>query len=193
MLIDNVWLAIIVWGIIYILDYYLTLYAAHLYQTHLIKFVVFEGSFELTPYFQDDVNLLRRISPRFLFVWIMSFNLLFLIWFLSTRWWNVPWLFSLVYGSLFLREAAVHMRHIRNLTLSLFSRTAGGLKGQIEYSRWLILKLSAVELLSFAGLFLLIYLALGSWLFLGGSISCLYTGLQHWLMSKKVYSTAVIT
>ena len=184
-LIHNVWLAIIVWGIIYLSDYCLTIYTAHLYQTHLRKYVIFEGSFELTPYFQKDVNALRRVSPRFLALWLLSFILLFLIWFLAVRLLGAPWIFSLVFGSLFLREVAIHMRHIRNLTLSLLTHTAGGLKGQIEYSRWLILKLSAAELLSFAGLFFLTYLALGSLLFLGGAISCFYTGLQHWMMSRK--------
>ncbi len=114
-LIHNVWLAIIVWGIIYISDYYLTLYAAHLYQTHLKKFVVFEGSFELTPIFQKDVDSLRRISPRFIILLVLSFILIFLIWFLAVKFLNIPQLFYLAFGSLFLREAAIHMRHIRNL------------------------------------------------------------------------------
>jgi hypothetical protein len=184
-LIDNVWLAIIVWGIIYVSDYYLTIYAAHLYQIHLKEFVVFEGSFELTPIFQKDVDSLRRISPRFVILLVLSFVLIFLIWLLAVKFLKVPQIFSFSFGSLILREAAIHLRHLRNLALSLFTRTAGGLNGHIEYSRWLILKLSAVELLSFAGLFFLTYLALGSWLFLGGAVSCLYTGLQHWFMSKK--------
>jgi hypothetical protein len=79
----------------------------------------------------------------------------------------------------------VHLRHLRNLVLSLFTRAAGGLIGQIQYARWLILKLSAIELFSFAGLFLVTALLLSSWLFLGGAISCLVTGCQHWLMSRK--------
>jgi len=171
--------------LIYLSDYYLTIYSAHLYQTHLKNYIIFEGSFELTPYFQEDVNLLRRASPRFLALWILSLILLFLMWFLAVRILGGPWIFSLIFGSLFLREVAVHMRHLRNLVLSLFTRAAGGLTGQIKYSRWLILKLSAVELFSFSGLFLVISLLLASWLFLGGAVSCLFTGWQHWLMSRK--------
>lgn len=181
----HLWLVLILWGMIYLSDYYLTIYSAYLYQTHLKKYIIFEGSFELTPYFQKDVNALRWISPRFLALWALSLILLGLIWFITVRLLGAPWLFSLVFGSLFLREVVVHLRHLRNLVLSLFTRAAGGLKGQIEYSRWLILKLSALEIFNFAGLFLLISLALGSWLFLGGAISCFYTSLQHWLMAKK--------
>jgi hypothetical protein len=173
------------WGIIYISDYYLTIYAAYLYQTHLKKYIIFEGSFELTPYFQKDVNALRRVSPRFLALWFLSLVLLWLLWFLTVRLLGVPWVFSLVFGSLFLREVAIHLRHFRNLALSLLTRAGGGLNGRIEYSRWLILRLSATGLLSFAGFFLLTSLALGSWSFLGGAISCFYTGLQHWFMSGK--------
>jgi hypothetical protein len=118
-------------------------------------------------------------------LWSLSLLLLGLLWVLTVRLLGVPWVFSLLFGSLFLREVAVHLRHFRNLALSLLTRTGGGLNGQIEYSRWLILKLSAMELLGFAGFFLLTSLALGSWLFLGGAISCLFTGLQHWFMSGK--------
>jgi hypothetical protein len=184
-LVQQVWLALVIWGIIYLSDYYLTIYTARLYQTHLKKHVIFEGSFELTPAFQKDINALRMVSPRFLALWLLSLVLIFLIWYLSVRVLDVPWLFSFLFGALFLREAAVHLRHLRNVALSGFTQAAGGLKGQLEYSRWLILKLSAVELLSFAGFCFLIFLALGSWFFFGGAISCLYTGVQYWLMSNK--------
>jgi hypothetical protein len=119
----------------------------------------------------------------------LSFILIFLLWFITTIVLRLPQLFSIFLGSLILREVAIHLRHIRNITLFRLVKSAGGLTGKVEYSRWLSLKMSAAELLSFAGLFLFISLALGSWLFLGGAISCFVTGFQHWGWSKKFHLT----
>jgi hypothetical protein len=51
-------------------------------------------------------------------------------------------------------------------------------------SRWINLRISAVEILSFGGLYLLLAIALGSWCFLGGAFSCVLTGISHWRMSS---------
>ncbi len=188
---QHIWLALLVWGLIYLSDYLLTIYSARLYQTYLSQYVVFEGSFELTPYFQKEVNALQWVSFRFWTVWILSLILIWLVWFLAVIALKSPWIFSLAYGALFLREASVHLRHARNLALSLVSRASGGLEGQLKYSRRLILKMSALELFSFAAFCLVITLVLGSWFFLGGVISCLYSGVQHWLMSRKQFKPSV--
>jgi hypothetical protein len=49
---------------LYVSDYLLTIASVRLYQAP--DKVVFEGSYEITPLFQNDVNALRRISPRLL-------------------------------------------------------------------------------------------------------------------------------
>ena len=183
---SNIWFVLILWIIIYSSDYYLTLYCATLYHTHLKEYIVFEGSFELTPYFQADVDTLRRISPRFVRALTLSLLLIGLLWLLTVNVLPLPGIFSFAIGGLLLREAAVHLRHGRNLALMRLTRTGGGLTGKVTYARWLLLKLSALELWAFAGLFLLIALAWGSWFFLGGGVFCLFTGLQHWRLSSKV-------
>ena len=69
-----------------------------------------------------------------------------------------------------------------------------GLRGRIEYPRWLSLRLSAVEILGFAVLFLVAFLISGSWFFIGGAISCLLTGVKHrdWA-AKADLETAHVT
>ena len=53
------------------------------------------------------------------------------------------------------------------------------------HHKWLTLRLSAVELLSVAGLFGLIALAGGGWAFFGGAAFNLITGLQQWALSDQ--------
>lgn len=181
----NLWFILIIWAIVYSSDYYLTVYSAHLYHTHLKNYIIFEGSFELTPYFQQDIDALRRVSPNFIRALVLSLILIGWIWFLTLKLFNVPGVYAFALGGLLLREAVVHLRHSRNLSLSLLSRAGGGLSGKVDYARPLILRVSALELLSFAGLFLVIFLAWSSWFFLGGAVFCLFSGVQHWRMAAK--------
>src|SRR5258708_24418110 len=47
----------ILWGLLYVSDYALTITCARLYGRQ--KTIVFEGSYEITPFFQRDINSLR--------------------------------------------------------------------------------------------------------------------------------------
>src|SRR6266498_1633515 len=58
------WYGVILWIILYISDYYLTIYSARGFRE--IGHFQFEGSMELTPQFQNDVNNLRPVSKRHL-------------------------------------------------------------------------------------------------------------------------------
>jgi hypothetical protein len=74
--------------------------------------LVFEGSFEITPYFQRDIDSLRVISPRFLLMLVLSGLLLAWMWFLSLQSEREFYAFAL--GSMVLAQLAVHTRHLRN-------------------------------------------------------------------------------
>ena len=184
-MLTNPWLALAVWLLSYAADYYLTLYSARLYRQSAQAHITFEGSFELTPYYQKDIDGLRRVSPRFILAVVWSVLLLELIWYLSVVVVKVPELFQFLLGGLVLREAAVLVRHARNIALFRALRGGQGLHGQVQYARWLSLRQSATELGSFGVLFGLLALALGSWFLAGGAFACLATGAQHWLRSRK--------
>lgn len=98
LLIRNIWLSLIIWGIMYASDYYLTLYSARLYGTTVREHIVIEGSFELTPYYQKDVDSLRRFSPRFLLALVLSMVVLGLIWVLAVGVLDLPQLFAFALG-----------------------------------------------------------------------------------------------
>jgi len=153
LLVENLWISLTVWALLFISDYYFTIYGAYLYQTYAKQYVVYEGSYELTPSFQNDVNNLRRVSPRFLVSLSLTIIFLIILWFLSVKFLETPWLFSFLIGALILSEVAIHIRHVRNIYLfGLTRKTKNGLKGHIEYRRWVILKSSAIELTSFSAL-----------------------------------------
>jgi len=184
-IVNNVWLALLVWAGLYISDYALTLRSARLYQGGSNQHVVYEKGIELTPFYRGEIAALRSISPRFLFMLGFSSLLLGLIWFLSQLWGPDAWLFEIIIGAYLLLEVSVHMRHIRNLAYFGRMKNSQGVSGKIEYSAWLTLQISAIDLIAFAALFLIVFWLTGRPFFAGGALGCAVTGIKHWRLARK--------
>ena len=178
----SLWL--LIWSLVYIGDYGLTILSAGLYQR--VKHVIeYEGSFELTPQFQEDINALRLISPRFILALMLSWMLLVIGWLAFTIWLDIAVFFAMLYGAVMVREGVIYLRHMRNLSLfRALDKGSGGLEGHLRYERWLIYQSSAKELWNAGILFLLLAVWVNSFFLLGGTISLVVTGLQHWRLGK---------
>lgn len=178
-------LLLVLWTIVYIGDYALTIISARLYQkiNHIIEY---EGSYELTPQFQEDINALRLVSPRFVWANVLSWVILGISWLVFAFWLNLHGIFGMLYGVLMVREGVIYLRHMRNLGLfRQLVKDSGGLEGKMLYKRWLIYRSSAGELWSSGSLFLILALWVNSYFLLGGAISLYLTGYQHWRLGKK--------
>ncbi|MFX1485142.1 MAG: hypothetical protein ACFFCP_18330, partial [Promethearchaeota archaeon] len=160
----------------------MTILFAKRHKKYLHIHVSYEGSLELNPDFQNDIDELRLVSPQFIKRLFILLIFLCLLWWLSIVTFDLPQFFSVIVGAFLLQEAVVHLRHIRNLSMYPIAKS-GGLKGKIEYTRWSMLNLSAVELFSFGVLFLLLAALLKSWFFVGGGFGSLFTGIRHWKMA----------
>ena len=186
LLLRNVWFVTFLWGLVYLSDYYLTIYSAREFYGRLGKHIRFEGSYELTPAFEKDIDRLRLFSPAFFSRLLISLALIPAIFYISLYLFEDVFLYLFLIGALFLRGVAIHMRHLRNISMAVLTRQPGSMRGEIAYSRWLNLRMSALELLGF-GVFFLIAAAIDrSWFFLGGGIITTITGFQHWLMTRKL-------
>lgn len=170
--------------ILYTSDYYLTLYCARGFRE--IGRFKFEGSFELTPQYQNDIDQLRLISRRHIILLIAYSLLILLIWWITNVMTSLQWAYPLYLGMFLLIEVAVHLRHLRNVTLiHEVKKSDGGAEGQIVYKRWFSYRISANELYIHGTLFLLIALLTYSLFFLGGAIICYATGFKHSQLAKK--------
>lgn len=152
--------------------------------------IAFEGSYELTPIFQKDINSLRRFSPRFLAMLLISSGLLAFVWFLSAQ--SVPEMFVFASGALILLELTVHTRHLRNLFTFRAILNSDCVRGRIEYSRAFVLRMSANELFIFSAMFMLLFVFTQNWFILGGAATCFSTALKHRRLAKKESSKAVV-
>ncbi len=184
-LVDNVVIAILFWVILYASDYYLTIHAARLYHAGANEHFGFGGSVELTPYYQKDVDRLKRVSPRFILMLVLTSAILLTIWALAVPLLQVPALFSFAFGALVLMEAAVHARHFRNIFLFQNAHDGRGIGGKIEYERWIVLQSSAVEFFGFAIICLFAFFISGSWFFAGGAAGSFSVSMRHWAWGGK--------
>lgn len=187
---SSLWPSLTVWVLLYISDYALTITCARLYRAGVCEKLVFEGSYELTPFFQKDINSLRRISPRFLSMLFVTSGLLATVWFLSAE--TVPELYLFASGSLILLELTVHIRHLRNLFMFRAMLESDSVRGRIEYSRPFILRMSSNELFVFSGMYLVLFAFTQSWFVLGGAATCLSTAIKHYRLSRKTAINAAI-
>jgi hypothetical protein len=182
-LLDNLWPGMVVWSVLYISDYSLTLACARLYRRGVSERILFEGSFEITPYFQADIDSLKVVSPRFLAAMLLVWVYLAAVWFLAAQ--SQPHLYEFVLGALISSQLAVHVRHLRNLFLFRAIVGTDAVKGRIQYSRPLILRMSSVELLAFSVSFGVLFVFTSSWFLLGGAIACLGIALKHRRLANK--------
>ena len=178
------------WIILYISDYYLTLYSARGFRE--IGHFQFEGSFELTPQYQKDIDALKPVSRLHLTLLILYSTLIIFIWWITQYFFYLQWAYLLYLGMFLLLEVAVHIRHLRNVSLIREIRKNGGVEGQIRYQKWFTYKLSALEFYVLSGLFLIIAALTYSLFFLGGAIMCFGTGFKHSRLAKKAESIAQV-
>ena len=177
---------IILWIILYTSDYYLTLYCARGFRE--IGHIQFEGSYELTPQYQNDIDTLKPISRLHVTLLILYSLLILVIWWFTRLSPYLAWTYSLYLGMFLLLEIAIHMRHFRNVAMIGETREHGGVEGQIAYRKWFSYRISANDLYISATIFLMVALLTYSLFFLGGAIMCYATGLKHARLANKAKS-----
>ena len=180
----NPWTGMILWTLIYISDYSLTIASARKYRAN--SHFEFEGSFELTPQFEKDVDALRPISRRHLLMLLLTYGLLIAFWW-SFSMISLPPGYLLILGAFLLMEAGIHMRHFRTFHLLRVVEMNGGLEGKILYRRWLMFSTSAMEFFIYSILFLITSILTNSYFFLGWAISCCSLAINHHGKYRKLY------
>jgi hypothetical protein len=178
------WYGIILWMILYTSDYYLTIFSARGFRE--ISHFQFEGSFELTPHYQKDIDHLRPVSKLHIILLFAYSLLILIVWWITRLSTYLEWAYPLYLGMFLLLEVAVHLRHLRNVGLIREIKKNGGVEGQITYRKWLSYRISARELYIYATLFSLVALLTYSLFFLGGAIICYGTGFRHSRFAKKL-------
>lgn len=179
---NSPWPGMLAWTLIYISDFTLTIASARL-RRNVANKIVLEGSYELNPVFERDVDSKRFVSPRFLLLLVLTSTLVAILWALTVP--DSPNTYAFFLGAMIGTELAIHVRHLGNLHLFGSKHTAEQLRGRIEYARPLLLRMSSVQILGFAILFAVVFVFSGNWFVGGGTASCLLLSLKHWYLARR--------
>lgn len=180
----------ILWIILYISDYYLTLYSAKGFRE--IGHFHFEKSFELTPQYQKDIDGLVKISRRHITLLVVYTLVLLLLWWIFADLLHAGWIYSIYLGMFILMEVAVHFRHLRNVFMIRLVRMHGGVDGDVTYHQWFSYRVSANEMYMIALLYLFVAIITFSLFFLGGALMCFGLGVRHNYYAKKALQSSVV-
>jgi hypothetical protein len=174
------WPGILVCTILFISDHAFTLACARMCQAAGVRqHFVFEGSYELTPFHQPDIDALRRVSPRFWFALLLPWLLLQLVWRIgNSASLSLP-IYEFALGAIILMQLTIHVRHLRNYFLFRTMIAGEGVAGRMEYARRTILTQSAVEFFAFAALYAAVFILTMRWFVLGGAFACSVIGVEH--------------
>jgi hypothetical protein len=177
------WPGVILWIILYTSDYYLTIYSARGFRE--IGHFQFEGSFELTPQYQKDIDGLKPVSKLHVTLLFLYSLVIAIIWWFFVGLLKLQWAYLLYLGMFILLEVAVHLRHLRNVFMVNTVRKSGGVEGQVRYQKQFSYKISAFEFTMLGFLFLITAILVFSTFFLGGAIMCFGTCVRHSILAKK--------
>src|SRR5678815_780469 len=173
------------WLLAYLGDLFLTHWGASLRRKGKGASLSFDGSYELTPELQKDVDK-GRIAPRLLVSIAFWAGLLGVIsQFIAND--SVRSVYFLFLGGLLLVEIPVYLRHVRSLSWVFITRGIAGLPSA-TFPRHIAYRHSGIELLAFAMLFLAAGSVIGSLLLFGGAASCAVVGMKHLRLGKRPVS-----
>ena len=138
-----------------------------------------EGSYELNPLFAADIDRLTRVSPRFILVLLVYSILIGAVWYIFVPLLGIPEMYTFALGAVLLLQGPVQVRHVRNISAFKHARDGESITGRIAYSRRFNYTASAIEFISFAGLYLVLAFLAASWLLAGGAFGCAVLALRH--------------
>ncbi|MBX3064444.1 MAG: hypothetical protein KF726_15805 [Anaerolineae bacterium] len=149
------------------------------------------GSYELNPIFVKDVDALRVISPRFLLLLVLSVVGL-MAWAILSERWSMPQLYAAAVGFAVMPSVFAITVHLSNLGMYALAQGATGITGNLQYGRWLTLKISAITFAIRVLLLMFMFVVTGSWFFVGGALASLNHAIRFWLIGRSVQRKATV-
>ena len=132
-----------------------------------------EGSYELNPTWQAEIDAGRRFTWRLVGVAAVLAALLLAMRYLVEYGALDPAFFAVAAGAVLLIQAPTIMAHATNLQMFRDLADPTAISGSVVFSRWLTLRQASWYLVRFAVLWVALWVPSQQAFFLGGALSCL--------------------
>ena len=132
-----------------------------------------EGSYELNPTWQNEVDAGQRFSWRMVGAGVALAAVLLVMRWVVEQGELDPALVAFAAGAVLLIQAPILIAHAQNLQMFRDLADPTAITGSVTFSRWLTLRQAAWHLVRFAVLWLALWAVSQQAFFLGGVLSCL--------------------
>jgi hypothetical protein len=179
------WFTILTGGILFVIDAFLTYEASFLYHAGAKAHLTYEGIYE-PPEVYNKPPQQRLLNPIFLLKVVFLSLMIFAGWIVLVRQLNRPEIFIFMVGGLYLYLLADGLIEFRRVMLFRSAQHGEGIRGQVVFSQRQVWTQIVLDLYGFVALYLLIFLMVGGWFFLGGAVTCFISSRRQrdWVLVK---------
>ena len=183
---DRPWFAVLLGGILFVIDAFLTFKASFLYHAGAKYHLAYEGVYH-PPLVHSRPPLQRLLSPIFLLKLGLICLMILLGWFGLVRQLDRPEIFIFVLGGFYLFLLADGLIEFRRVMLFQGLQRGGDTRGQIVFSRRQVWMQDVLDIYGFVVLYLFVFLLGGGWFFLGGAVTCFISSRRQrdWALVKS--------
>jgi hypothetical protein len=182
---SQVWFTILSGGLLFIVDAFLTYAAAFLYHAGAKDHLTYEGIYD-PPEVHRQSPQQRLLNPVFLLKLGCLCLMILIGWVALVRQLNRPEIFIFMLGGFYLFLLADGLIEFRRVMLFRSAQRGEGIRGQVIFTQRQVWMQMITELYGFVVLYLLIFLMVGGWFFLGGAITCFISSRRQrdWVLVK---------
>jgi hypothetical protein len=182
---NQVWFTILIGGMFFVTDAFLTYEASFLYYTGAKDHLTYAGIY-------DPPAVYSKPPQQRLFTYIFLLKVGFLClmifagWIVLVRQLNRPEIFIFMLGGLYLYLLADGLIEFRRVMLFRSAQRGEGIQGQVFFAQRQVWMQIVLDLYGFVVLYLLIFLMVGGWFFLGGAVTCFISSRRQrdWVLVK---------
>ena len=180
-LLSRPWLVAAIWAVLYASDYYLTIWGAKLREAQDV--LATEGSYELNPFFQKDVDRKRLVGRAFLIWLILGAVVLVGAGYLVDE---PRKAYGFIAGMFVLPHLCVLRRHVSNIVLlKEVLRPESGVSGHLKVKRHVAHRECGYELGMYAFTAIVLFAVTDSYILLGGAFMLALMSRRQFIYSKR--------
>jgi hypothetical protein len=181
---NHPWLPAALWIVLLVGDYYLTLWGARLYRAQHVYQI--EGSYELNPLYERDVDR-QRLFSGWLLLWVIVGAALLLGGYAV----EAKYAYGVVVGCMIVGDIGIWMGHLENITaLRGICGRRPGVIGQVRSSRENTYRRSSFRFAMLGLLAVVLFVLTGSAMILGGCLAFGGLAANDLRLSKRYSSPA---
>jgi hypothetical protein len=183
---NRVWFAVLLGGMLFVVNAFLTYTASFLYHAGAKDHLEYEGVYDPSEVHSKPPQQ-RLLSPIFLLKLGLLCLMILVGGLVLVRQLDRPEIFIFMLGGFYLFLLADGLIEFRRVMLFRSALHGDGIRGQVVFSKRQVWMEGVLDLYGFVVLYLFVFLLGGGWFFLGGAVTCFISSRRQrdWALVKS--------